>query len=104
MYFDVVWNIKYNFEKFNVKDIFEKFKNCSFERKIEYFYNLSCILYELRHLKECIYLWKTVFDFDSCKYKYLVCRALVHILKIYIENIHRDKLKDFIENALNLSI
>lgn len=109
-YFDSILNIKYNFEKFNTKNTFEEFKNCPLERKIEYLYKLSKILYELEHLKECIYFCEKLYSvlinnkFDNCRYKYLVCKSLVHISKVYVDNMKRNRLRNSIENALNLSI
>lgn len=110
IYFEWVFNIKYNFEDVIIKNIFYEFENCLFEKKIEYIYKLGKILYELGHLKECIYVCEKLYsilgngEFEKCRSKYLICKSLVYVSRIYIENMDRKKLGSSIENALNLSI
>lgn len=107
-YFKIILVIRYNFEKFDKGIVLRFIEKCLLKDKVKYLYKICNILYEFGYVSECIYFCKELYSIISKNnfenYEDILCRSLIYISKIYIENSIFDKLEKIVEDSLNLSI
>lgn len=107
-YFQIVFNIKYNFSKVIKRDILKFLTDLYEDDKIRYLYKIGKVLYDCGYKEECIYFCNEIYSIISKKnfetLNEIDCEGLIYISKIYIEEAVFDNLDKIIDISLNLSI